>query len=113
MDGRKRELVVADPGWLVAEGVRPNTEVPWWIPGEDHRFHFGIDGNKAIGEGLRIRPFEETIRDSVAWADAHPAEGGALVTGAGRQAAASGGRHPAFLTRTQELELLGPLQTVA
>ncbi len=111
--GTNPELVFADSDWLVAEGVRPNTEVPWWIPGEDHRFHFAVDGNKAISEGLRIRPFQETIRDSVAWADAHPALGDALVTAAGQQAGAAGARRPAFLARTRELELIERWKTVA
>jgi 2'-hydroxyisoflavone reductase len=98
------ELVFADPEWLLEQGVRPNTELPWWIPGEGHDYHFAVDGNKAIAEGLRLRPLGETIRDSVEWADAHPALADGVPIDA--QAGSASGPRPAFLSRERELELI-------
>jgi 2'-hydroxyisoflavone reductase len=101
--GSKAELVFADPDWLLAQGVKPNTELPWWIPGADHKYHFGVDGNRALAHGLTFRPFTESIRDSVAWDDANPAGGARAVSG---QAGESRDLWDVTMPRERELELI-------
>jgi 2'-hydroxyisoflavone reductase len=97
------ELVFVDPDWLLEQGVSPNTELPWWIPGEDHKFQFGVDGNKALANGLKLRPFADSIRDSVQWDDDNP-PGGAHQESS--QAGESADLWDLTLTRDRELALL-------
>lgn len=53
-----------------AEGVRPWSDLPLWIPPdrESMRGMLQIDSARARANGLRIRPFEETVRDTRDWA---------------------------------------------
>jgi 2'-hydroxyisoflavone reductase len=99
------ELVFADPDWLLAEGVPQNTAMPWWITGDDHLHHFGVDGNKAVRDGLRIRPFEASIRDSVEWDDTRP-DARAAQSAAGSQAGETLDLWAGPLSRQRELELI-------
>lgn len=66
------KAVWVDPEWLLEQGVKPNVEVPWWIPGEAEAYRLAVDGSKGIAAGLDVRPIEDTLRDSVAWEDARP-----------------------------------------
>lgn len=98
--GTSTRFVFADPDWLLAQGVKPNVELPWWTPGEDRRYNTAVDGSKAIAAGLRIRPFAETLDASVAWEDSRPPQ--KLVPGS----AFSGQARGTGLSRERELELL-------
>jgi nucleoside-diphosphate-sugar epimerase len=51
---------------LVAHGVKPFSEAPFWLP---RAFHPGArtDASRAMREGLAFRPMEETERDAWAW----------------------------------------------
>ncbi|MFI7706609.1 NAD-dependent epimerase/dehydratase family protein [Nonomuraea sp. NPDC049480] len=57
--------VDAEP--ILAAGVAPWTDLPIWLVGEDHAFMHGGDVSKALAEGLRCRPVEETAADTWAW----------------------------------------------
>jgi 2'-hydroxyisoflavone reductase len=47
--------------------------MPVWIPDTEEDAGFSrIDVSKAIGAGLKFRPLEETIRDTIAWAETRP-----------------------------------------
>lgn len=48
---------------LVRDGVKPYSEMPYWIPNED--FVVPIDDAKRTG--LELRPFADTVRDTWAW----------------------------------------------
>lgn len=56
--------------FLLERGVAPWTELPLWIPNADDHF----DCRKAIAAGLRFRPLAETVRDTLEWDAARPAE---------------------------------------
>ena len=44
--------------------------MPVWIPDTGEEAGFSrIDVSKAIGAGLKFRPLEDTIRDTIAWAE--------------------------------------------
>ena len=49
---------------LVREGVKPYSEMPYWIPGEDD---FVVPIDRAKRAGLALRPFVATVRDAWAW----------------------------------------------
>jgi 2'-hydroxyisoflavone reductase len=61
------DVVWADEGFLVEQGVEPFTELPLWLPGTDAPF-LQMSVARAVAAGLRIRPLEETARDTLAWA---------------------------------------------
>jgi 2'-hydroxyisoflavone reductase len=100
------EIVFVDPGWLIEQGVKPNTEMPWWVPGDDHKYHYGVDGNKALAHGLTLRPFAESILDSVAWDDANPPNGSQPGPRKAQQAGETVGVWDSTLSRERELALL-------
>ena len=56
---------------LLADGVEPWSGLPLWLaPGAnpDHRGFMAISNARAKAAGLRLRPLEETVRDTLAWA---------------------------------------------
>lgn len=61
--------------FLKEHQVEPWSDMPVWIPdtGKDAGFS-RIDVSKAIYAGLEFRPLEETIRDTIAWAETRPAD---------------------------------------
>jgi 2'-hydroxyisoflavone reductase len=95
--GSAARVVWADPDWLLQQGVKPNAELPWWVPSEPCLF--AVDVRRALASGLVIRPIEETIQDSVEWEDARPT----TVSPSSPFADKAGG---ALMERARELELL-------
>lgn len=65
--GSDAELRWVDAEPILAAGVAPWTDLPIWLVGEDHAFMHGGDVSKALAEGLRCRPVEETAADTWAW----------------------------------------------
>ena len=62
----------ADVVWLDSErvleaGVQPWTELPLWLPGDDHAGMARADISRALAAGLTFRPVGETIADTLAW----------------------------------------------
>jgi nucleoside-diphosphate-sugar epimerase len=95
--GSSARAIWADPQWLLEEGVKPNVELPWWVPHEPNMF--AVDSSKALANGLTIRPIEETIRDSAEWEDIRP-------PGLALQSPFAGQARGALLDRERELELI-------
>lgn len=56
--------------------------LPMWAGTEPDRFILAMDPRRALGAGLSTRPFADTIRDTLAWADAQ----GVAVEGVGLSA---------------------------
>jgi 2'-hydroxyisoflavone reductase len=49
--------------------------MPTWIPEDEEGVGFSrIDVSKAIAAGLRFRPLEETVRDTLTWAQTRPVD---------------------------------------
>jgi len=61
-----RFVWIADQQVLDA-GVQPWTELPLWLPGDDHAGMARADSRRARDAGLRFRPLEETALDTLAW----------------------------------------------
>ncbi len=63
----------AVPVWVDAEFLREHEVLPWmqmplWVgDGEEEKGFSHIDCRRAIAEGLRFRPLEETIVDTLRW----------------------------------------------
>ncbi|HEY5059192.1 MAG TPA: NAD-dependent epimerase/dehydratase family protein [Gaiellaceae bacterium] len=60
-------LVWTDAQRIVDAGVQPWTELPLWVPGADHAGFMRADTRRALAAGLRFRPAEETVHDTLAW----------------------------------------------
>jgi 2'-hydroxyisoflavone reductase len=74
--GADAELAWLDEGFLLEQGVGAWMELPLWVPREDEWFQ-QADVSRAVAAGLRFRPLEETVRDTLAWARRN---GAVLVT---------------------------------
>jgi 2'-hydroxyisoflavone reductase len=60
---------------LLAQGVQPWMELPLWIPADgEHDGFLKVDCRRADALGLRCRPVEATVADTLAWWHALPAE---------------------------------------
>ena len=63
----------ASAEFLAEHGVQPWSDMPVWIPDTEEDAGFSrIDVSKAIDAGLKFRPLEDTIRDTIAWAETRP-----------------------------------------
>jgi len=60
-------VVWADEQRVLDAGVRAWTELPLWLPGDDYVGMSRADIGRALGAGLRFRPLEETVLDTLAW----------------------------------------------
>ena len=56
-----------DEAWLLAEGVKPWSELPIWLPPDMRALH-QIDIGRALATGLSCRPLAQTLADTAAWA---------------------------------------------
>ena len=52
---------------LLRIGAGPWVEVPLWVPEGDAGGLLQVDVRKAIAWGLRFRPVERTVSDTLAW----------------------------------------------
>ena len=62
----------ADVRWVDEQrvldaGVQPWSELPLWLPGADYAGMARADISRAVAAGLRFRPLEETVVDTLAW----------------------------------------------
>ncbi|WP_120522040.1 epimerase [Arthrobacter celericrescens] len=60
--------VTAGPGWLEAHGVQPwsgEDSLPLWLP-PGHEGFMARSNAAALARGLRLRPWRETLRDTLA-----------------------------------------------
>jgi 2'-hydroxyisoflavone reductase len=73
--GTGAELVWVDPDFLDAHGIEEWMELPLWLFDEKYRGMLSVDPSPAFAAGLRTRPLEETVRDTLAWAQSDDAPG--------------------------------------
>ena len=66
--------------WAPIEFLNENNVVPWsdlpvWVPDSGESAGFAqVNVSKALNAGLRFRPLEDTVRDTLEWASTRPAE---------------------------------------
>ncbi|MBI1382314.1 MAG: NAD-dependent epimerase/dehydratase family protein [Planctomycetaceae bacterium] len=65
--GGDGELIWADPGFLLDEGVKPFRDLPLWIPEDGPRGLFSVDPSRALAAGLNPRPLVHTLGDTHRW----------------------------------------------
>jgi len=67
--GGHAELDWIEPRVLLGEGLEPWDDLPLWLDVPRHpelRGMLAVDVSRALAEGLRFRPLEETVRDILA-----------------------------------------------
>ena len=61
--------------FLSRHEVAPWSDMPVWIPNTEEDAGFShIDVSRAIRAGLKFRPLEETVRDTLEWAQSRPSD---------------------------------------
>jgi len=66
--------------WMSVEFMKQNkveewSDMPAWVPDNAENQGFSrVNVSRAIKAGLKFRPLEETIRDTLAWANTRPAD---------------------------------------
>ena len=81
--------------FLSEHKVEAWSDMPTWVPDNEENAGFArLDLSKAIDAGLTFRPLEETVRDTLEWAQTRPADH----------------QWKAGLTAERERELLGALK---
>lgn len=65
--GSDANLIWVDEGFLLTEGAGPWMELPLWLPEAENAL-LQADVSRAVAAGLAFRPFEETVRDTLQWA---------------------------------------------
>ncbi|GCE46921.1 2'-hydroxyisoflavone reductase [Thermosporothrix hazakensis] len=60
--------------FLEQHEVLPWVGLPLWIPGDAGNWFQQVNIQRALDAGLRFRPLEETVRDTLAWAKEYPAD---------------------------------------
>jgi len=64
VSGSDAEIVWVDEQFLVDENVGAYVELPLWLPDEMSGGNY-VDVRKALTHGLKFRPLEETLRDTL------------------------------------------------
>lgn len=60
-------FVWADDAFLVAQGVEPWIELPYWLPAAQFPGGEDVDTSAALAAGLHCRPVADTVRDTWQW----------------------------------------------
>ena len=75
VSGSDSDFKWASVEFLNQHKVEPWSDMPTWIPDDEEGVGFSrVDVSKAIHAGLKFRPLEETVRDTLEWANTRPAD---------------------------------------
>jgi 2'-hydroxyisoflavone reductase len=67
--GSDAHFSYVDEQWLQEKEVGTWMELPLWLPGEEGQALMQISIQRGLNKGLKFRPLEETIRDTLTWYD--------------------------------------------
>ncbi|HYP51430.1 MAG TPA: hypothetical protein VEQ34_10845, partial [Pyrinomonadaceae bacterium] len=70
VSGSDAEFTWASENFLIAEKVKPWSEMPLWLPDENApeiKGHAFANVDKAVNSGLTFRHLQDTIQDVLAW----------------------------------------------
>jgi 2'-hydroxyisoflavone reductase len=70
VSGSSARLTWVDSAFLQERGVGPWLEMPLWLPASVGSIDAPVD--RALASGLRLRPLEDTVRDTLDWARGEP-----------------------------------------
>ena len=71
--GSNADFKWASIDFLNQQKVESWSDMPTWVPDDEEGIGFSrVNVSKAINAGLTFRPLEETVRDTLAWAQSRP-----------------------------------------
>jgi 2'-hydroxyisoflavone reductase len=74
LTGSNANIYWASVEFLNQHKVQAWSDMPTWIPDDEEGVGFSrVNVAKAIAAGLKFRPLEQTVRDTLAWAQRRPA----------------------------------------
>ncbi len=71
ISGSDAKLTWVGDSFLREQGLTEEKDVPWWVP-EAYIGYATFNIDKATAAGLKFRPLEETVRDTLRWAMTRP-----------------------------------------
>ena len=75
VSGSDADFRWASVDFLNEHKVEAWSDMPTWVPDDEEGVGFSrVDVSKAIQAGLTFRPLEETVRDTLEWAQTRPAD---------------------------------------
>ena len=75
VSGSNANIHWASVEFLNQHQVEPWSDMPTWIPDDEEGVGFSrVDVSRTIAAGLKFHPLEETVRDTLAWAQTRPAD---------------------------------------
>ena len=75
VSGSDAKFKWASVDFLKQNNVQPWSDTPVWIPADEEGLGAArVDISKAIQAGLKFRPLEETVRDTLEWVQTFPAD---------------------------------------
>ena len=75
VSGSDARFIWASAEFLKQHSVAEWSDMPVWVPDTEENQGFSrMDVSRAIDAGLKFRPLEETVRDTLAWAQTRPAD---------------------------------------
>lgn len=75
VSGSDANIHWASVEFLKQNNVQEWSDMPVWVPDNEESAGFSrVDISKAIKAGLSFRPIEDTVRDTLAWANTRPAD---------------------------------------
>jgi len=70
--GSSADLTWVSPEFLLEQKVQPWSDIPLWIPDTPEMRGFArVNNSRAMTAGLKCRPVDETIRDTMEWFNSH------------------------------------------
>jgi len=75
VSGSDANFTWASVEFLNQNNVASWSDMPAWVPDDEEGVGFArLDISKAIGAGLKFRPLDETVRDTLEWAGTRPSD---------------------------------------
>ncbi|HSF83014.1 MAG TPA: SDR family oxidoreductase [Anaerolineales bacterium] len=76
VSGSQVKIKWVNEDFLLKNEVQEWIEMPLWIPESSTEYagFFAFDASKAISQGLKFRPTQETVKATLAWANTRPAD---------------------------------------
>lgn len=68
--GHNSQIIFCSSEWLLTHNVNPwmgERSLPLWLPMPEYAAFGARNNNAALAAGLRMRPLEETLADTLAW----------------------------------------------
>lgn len=54
--------------FLISKNIQPWSQIPMWMPGDEYDGMSRVNVTKALQAGLTFMPLEQTVRDTLEWA---------------------------------------------